>query len=180
MKKTGILFAIIVLLISACSRGPVLIRTEPPTAYISINGVKQGVSPLELNLDCDEDKSFEIVASYPGYLTQQQTIKCRWLRGPVKNVFLELEPGVDQAMEIAASEREAIEQYGTLEVKSVPAGAQVFVNSMYVGETPLLNKRIGAGTYTVEVRKEGFQTETRTVLIAPELQSAHFVILESK
>ena len=179
MKRTGIVLAIIILLFPACSKGPVLIRSEPPRAYISVNGVNQGVTPLELDLDCDEENSFEIVASAPGYLAQQETITCPWIRGLKNNVFFELEPGVEQVAEIPGSPGEVIEQYGTLDVKSVPAGAKVFVNSMYVGDTPLLNKRIGSGTYTVEVRKDGFRPEARTARVAPDLQSSHFIILES-
>ena len=157
-----------------------LIRSEPPRAFVSINGINQGVTPLKLHLDCDEDKSFEIVASAPGYLTRQETITCRWLRGPKKNVFFEMEPGIDQASDFAAPPREVIEQYGTLEVKSVPAGARVLVNATYVGDTPLLNMQIRAGTYTVEVRKEGFRTGTRAARVEPDSQSSHFIVLESE
>ena len=182
MKRIGMLLGMLVFVVSACGKGPVLIRSEPPRVQIMVNGVDQGVTPLELALDCEEEKSFEIVASAPGFLTQQETLKCRWVRGLENNVFFEMEPGVDlvSTTPVNQSPVEVIERYGILEVKSVPSGAQVFVGSMYVGDTPLLNKRIGAGLYTLEVRKDGFQTETRGARISADQESSYFVILESE
>ena len=179
MKRMLILF-LVVLLSSSCGGGSVLIRSEPPRAYIAINGENKGVTPLKLDLDCDEQKSYDIVAFAPGYQTQQQTISCRWIRGPKNNVFFELEPGVGQPADLVAPPPTPKETYGSLEVKSVPSGAEVFVNGEFFGVTPLKGEMIRPGTYMIEVRKLGFQTEKRNAAVAPESTSSHFVILESE
>ncbi len=172
--------SLVVLLTAACSGGNVLIHAEPPRAYVTINGVSQGVTPLVLDLDCDDHDSYEITASAPGYLTQKQTITCRWLRGLQKNVFFELEPGVEQVADVVAPPKQPTEQYGTLEVKSVPNSAEVFVNDTYLGLTPYVNERMESGTYIIVVRKQGFEAGTRTARITPGLKSSHFIILQSE
>jgi len=42
-------------------------------------------------------------------------------------------------------------------VSSVPAGAKVFLNESYKGDTPMF-KRLKAGKYAVKVVKEGYQS----------------------
>ncbi len=54
---------------------------------------------------------------------------------------------------------------GTLSVLSEPAGAAVFVNREYVGETPLQIPRVRAGSHVVWVEGEGYHRWTRGVLV---------------
>lgn len=56
---------------------------------------------------------------------------------------------------------------GYLAVSSKPAGARVTLNGEFLGLTDFFPLDVLAGEYTVEVSKEGYQTETRQVSIAP-------------
>jgi hypothetical protein len=46
---------------------------------------------------------------------------------------------------------------GTLLIESVPAGAAAFLNQESVGDTPVLLKDLGAGSYVVRLEHEGYQ-----------------------
>lgn len=55
---------------------------------------------------------------------------------------------------------------GYLAVSSRPAGARVSLNGKFLGLTDFFPVEVLAGEYTVEVARDGYQTETRTVSIA--------------
>jgi tetratricopeptide (TPR) repeat protein len=57
---------------------------------------------------------------------------------------------------------------GYLAVSSKPAGAKVTLNGEFLSLTDFFPLEILAGDYTVEVAREGYRTETRTVSIAPK------------
>jgi tetratricopeptide (TPR) repeat protein len=57
---------------------------------------------------------------------------------------------------------------GYLAVSSKPAGAKVALNGEFLSLTDFFPLEILAGDYTVEVAREGYRTETRTVSIAPK------------
>jgi hypothetical protein len=54
---------------------------------------------------------------------------------------------------------------GTLAVQSEPAGAAVFVNQNYVGETPLQLPRLRAGSHVVWVQEDGYRRWTAGVTV---------------
>jgi tetratricopeptide (TPR) repeat protein len=56
---------------------------------------------------------------------------------------------------------------GFLAVTSRPAGAKVTLNSEFLSLTDFFPMEILAGEYTVEISREGYRSETRTVSIAP-------------
>lgn len=56
---------------------------------------------------------------------------------------------------------------GYLAVSSRPAGARVSLNGEFLSLTDFFPLEVLAGEYTVEVAREGYQTETRAVSIAP-------------
>ena len=56
---------------------------------------------------------------------------------------------------------------GYLAVSSQPAGARVTLNGEFLSLTDFFPLDILAGEYLVEISREGYQTETRTVSIAP-------------
>jgi tetratricopeptide (TPR) repeat protein len=57
---------------------------------------------------------------------------------------------------------------GYLAVSSKPAGAKVTLNGEFLSLTDFFPLEVLAGEYTVEVTREGYRTETRTVSIAPK------------
>jgi tetratricopeptide (TPR) repeat protein len=56
---------------------------------------------------------------------------------------------------------------GYLAVTSKPAGAKVSLNGEYLGLTDFFPLEVLAGEYTVEIAREGYATETRSLGIAP-------------
>ncbi len=57
---------------------------------------------------------------------------------------------------------------GTLTVYSFPLGADVALNGVSIGATPIINKPVAAGTYTLAISLAGYQTYTTTVVILPD------------
>lgn len=57
---------------------------------------------------------------------------------------------------------------GYLAVSSKPAGAKVTLNGEFLSLTDFFPLEVLAGDYTVEVAREGYRTESRTVSIAPK------------
>jgi len=56
---------------------------------------------------------------------------------------------------------------GYLAVSSKPAGAKVSLNGEYLSLTDFFPLEVLAGEYTVEIAREGYATETRTLSLAP-------------
>lgn len=57
---------------------------------------------------------------------------------------------------------------GTLTVYSFPLGADVALNGVSIGATPIINKPVAAGTYTLAISLAGYQTYTTPVVIVPD------------
>jgi hypothetical protein len=53
---------------------------------------------------------------------------------------------------------------GELEIFSAPAGAAVYIDNKFIGQTPLKDKRTG-GTYDLKVLLDGYQTYARRVTV---------------
>jgi len=169
----------LILFLAACS-GKTIIRSEPPTAFVTINGISQGVTPLEVKLDCGETKEFEVSVFLPGYLSQTQTVPCRWIRGPYKNIFFELEPGQAPVTEMEPFLPPTKEEFGSIEIKSVPSNSEVFLNNSFIGTTPIIAQRIKSGSYFLEIRKKGFKPWKEEIQILPESTAEYFPILEEE
>ncbi len=54
-------------------------------------------------------------------------------------------------------------EYRTVRIKSEPDGAMVFVNGEYHGRTPVKLELRPSRPYTIEFRKEGYETEVRRI-----------------
>jgi serine/threonine protein kinase len=55
---------------------------------------------------------------------------------------------------------------GTLWVVSDPDGAEVYVNNVFKGMTPLRLENTNSGSYTVKVVKDGYETQTKTATVS--------------
>jgi len=61
---------------------------------------------------------------------------------------------------------------GSLAVSSRPAGARVTLNGEFLSLTDFFPLEVLAGDYTVEIAREGYRTETRSLSIAPRATEA--------
>ena len=174
------LILLLSLIIISCSAKKTIIHSEPPTAFVTINGISKGVTPLEVKLDCDEKKTFEVTVFLPGYIPQTKIINCRWFLGPKKNVFFELKPGKIPVNKLKPLLQQTTEGFGTIEIKSIPRGAKVFLNNSLIGSTPVIAKKVKSGSYILEVRKEGFKPWRKEIQISPKSKNKYFPILEEE
>jgi len=60
------------------------------------------------------------------------------------------------------------ELVGFIAVTSRPAGARVSLNGRFLSLTDFFPMEVLAGTYEVEIAREGYRTETRSVTIGPK------------
>ena len=178
MSKKLVCFLLIV--IAACSGGKTVIRSDPPTARVIINGVPRGVTPLEIKLDCKETRKFEVSVFLPGYLPKTKTIRCRRILGPKKNVFFKLDPGRAPVKGSDLALPQVKEELGMIEIKSIPGNSEVFLNNIFIGTTPITAQKIKSGYYILEVRKKGFKTWRKKIRINPKSRNTFFPILEKK
>ena len=177
--KTKLIW-LLLLFLSACSGGNTVIRSEPPTAFITINGASQGVTPLEIKLDCSQTREFEVVLSLPGYLSETKQIHCRKFRGPKKNIFFELKPGQETTQKNLLPSPLTKLETGTLEIKSIPKESEVFLDGSFIGVAPLIKQEIKSGDHLVEVRKRGFTTWRKKFQIDSGSKNSYLPILEEE
>jgi hypothetical protein len=59
----------------------------------------------------------------------------------------------------------AIPQTGTLYISSSPRGAEVYIDNVYKGTTPVRVTDVSPGTPTVELRLNGYEIWKTTVMI---------------
>lgn len=77
----------------------------------------------------------------------------------------EVVAGEDKTVKIRL-EPAAVEGY--LSVQADAPGATVFINGKNVGKAPLNNHLVNSGTYTVEVKAEGYHDFKKTVVVEPD------------
>jgi len=54
---------------------------------------------------------------------------------------------------------------GLLTISSDPIGAEVYIDGVDVGQTPIVEYSVGAGKHTVRVERAGYKTQTETVTV---------------
>jgi len=69
---------------------------------------------------------------------------------------------------------------GSLAVNSSPEGAQVFINGVSVGTTPLLLQDLPVGSRAVRVEREGHERWSSTVRIIADERTVVMVELQPK
>jgi hypothetical protein len=70
------------------------------------------------------------------------------------------------------------ENMGTLIINSSSSGAEVSLDGTYRGQTPLTIEDLPTGTYRLTVRKDGFETVTRTIEVVDGKATEVFVTLK--
>ena len=140
--------------------GDLLVSSTPTGASVYIDGNYRGSTPVDDSLDINDlsPGTYTISVKKPGYQEYATTITLQ--AGRKVQVFAPLTP----AEQTAAS----------VEISSTPAGADVFVNNLYMGITPLSFHDVSAGTYTVDIRMEGYVPFSSSGQVIPG-QSVHVI-----
>jgi formylglycine-generating enzyme required for sulfatase activity len=125
--------------------GRIALSTTPAAASVTIDGEFQGRTPLTLRLK--PGRKHELTIAKPGYETVNRSLS------------VEADSGRKLGIDLVA-------QYGDVEVQSTPAGAEVWVDGDRRGVTPA-KLELTAVAHRIEVRQEGFATQTGNVTPRP-------------
>jgi len=120
------------------------IESYPSGAYVYINGIYRGTTPLNLELD---PGTYSIRIEKSGYKTEYETVTLS--PGDTRTIFKDLEP-----------------LKAKLYVHSNPPDASVYIDGIYKGITPL-TLELDPGTYSIRIEKSGYKTEYETVTLSP-------------
>ncbi len=120
------------------------VESDPPGAALSVNGVPRGATPAVLERIPDGDSAIELALA--GYAPYRQAL--RLSAGDEETVRVVLQP-------LPAS----------LQVHSIPAGARVYIDNAYRGETPLTLEDLTPGTVRVRVELAAHELMARDVLL---------------
>ena len=138
-------------------KGLLLLKTEPEGCDIQIDGVSVGRTP-RLITHLPVKGTYSVRLRKAGY--QDQTIKVK---------FEGRKPLVREEKMVLAS--------GTIDISSEPAGAEVTVNGIVKGVTPLRVTEVPRGRATVKFRLDGFAEEVRELAInAGDVQALPIVL----
>jgi hypothetical protein len=135
------------------NHGELQVSSSPSGAAVYVNGDYRGFTPSDDLLDIElSPGSYPVLVKKPGYqdYSTTRTIEA----GKKVQVLATLLPGT-------------IPSGASAEVSSTPSGADVYVNNVYLGITPLSLHNVTAGTYTVEIRLEGYNTFATTGQVTP-------------
>lgn len=140
--------------------GDLLVSSNPTGASVYVDGNYRGSTPADDALDVNDlsPGTHTVAAKAPGYKEFSTSVTIQ--AGGTVKVFAPLQP----AAKTAAS----------VEISSTPAGADVFVNNMYMGITPLTFHDVTAGTYTVDLRMDGYSPFSSTGQVV-EGQTVHVI-----
>ena len=120
-------------------KGLLLLKSEPTGANVMIDGVSFGQTPrLVTTLSAKDPHA--VVFRKAGYLDQKITVRFDGRKPQIRNETL-----------VLAS--------GTIEVRSDPAGAEVTVNGIARGRTPITVTDVPKGRAAVKLTMEGFEDE---------------------
>lgn len=114
---------------------PVIIRSEPPGALLTINNEQRGTTPRILTL---EPGRYRVALALEGYDTRRALVDVP-----------DLLPDAPYAL---------TQKPGTLRVTSEPDGASIFHGTQLLGTTPLLVRTLPPGDYELRAVLPGFRT----------------------
>lgn len=124
--------------------GTLKVSTYPLGASIYIDGTYFGKAPLEVQIE----EGTHVVSAYkPDY--RMDTMKVNVYSGKTTTVSLKLIP-----------DRKTY----SLALSTVPAGARVYLDGDYVGDSPI-TLSVSKGTHSLKIEKEGYRTYNETIQI---------------
>ena len=153
----------------AAAAGWLLVRTEPPGAMVTIDGVDRGRTPLALS-DMPFD-TYRVEVSREGFRSQSAALTLS-PAATVASIAIELPPGADPppapaadtgaapppapAADAPADPPRAV-AVGAVRVESRPPGARVVIDGREVGTTPTVVFDVAAGVRSLRIELDGYQ-----------------------
>lgn len=144
--------------------GRLLVRSTPPGAAVSVDGVAKGVTPVAIR-DLDLG-SRDITVTLRGYQAEERRIVLTKAR-PSRSVEVRLaSAGTSSPVpSTPATFGKPAATTGVLAIESQPPGASVLVNGQPRGTTPLTLNDMAPGEYRVTMTLKGFRDFTTTVRV---------------
>ncbi len=130
---------------AAPATGWLLVRSEPPGATVTVDGVDRGRTPLALS-DVSFD-TYRVEVSREGFRSEATQVALT-PAAAVASIQIELQRGVDPP---------PAPVLGALLVESRPPGARVVIDGREVGTTPTVVADVVAGTRSVRIELNGYQ-----------------------
>ena len=124
--------------------GYLVIKSDPPAAAITLNGKEVGRAPLQLD---------QMVGRYV-------------IVGDLGKLYHAAREAVDLTTTGAKVTLVLKQAFGSLEVRSSPAGADVWLDGVVAGRTPYVNRQQPSGTYAVRVELANHVPATMDVVVA--------------
>ena len=126
--------------------GTLEVKSNPYGATIYVDGKPKGTAPLIL--DGLSNGKLQVRAEKKGYLGKEEYVLIRSGRKS------ELDLNLD-----------AIVSAGSIEINSTPSGARWYLNGAYVGTTPDHMRDLAPGSYSIEIKSDGFTDYIESVLV---------------
>ncbi|MCU0630266.1 MAG: PEGA domain-containing protein [Methanoregulaceae archaeon] len=130
--------------------GDLQVSSSPSGAAVYLNSDFKGVTPI--------DDSLDIVNLAPGSYTV--TVKKSGYQD--YTITVSIQAGKNVQMNAALQPASQAPAFASVQIISSPGGADVYVNGVYIGITPLSSQKVNPGTYTVEIRMDGYTPYTTT------------------
>jgi len=148
--------------------GRILVRSSPAGARVDVDGEPQGMTPTAIrNLTHGPHR---IRLTLAGYGVEERRITISSAQ-PAQSLVIDLEPtriasvGTDRPRPPAARSVLVSGFSGALHVESRPDGAEVFVDGVAKGLTPLVIGQIEAGEHVVRLERSGFRRWSASVRV---------------
>lgn len=140
-------------------KGILLLLSDPPGCSVTIDGIAAGETPrLYTHLAAKDAYAVKLVK--PGYQDLALTVKFNGRTPLVREEKLVLDSGV-------------------VDITSEPSGAEVTVNGIVRGTTPLLVKGVPKGRTVVKFHLAGFQDEVRELAMRAGDQQTLPIVLKA-
>jgi uncharacterized protein (TIGR02145 family) len=136
------------------------IKSNPSSAQVELDGVNIGTTPLSKELDLTDNSNWGsrfLKLTLPEYAEQRQTIQVYPSKDPLK-VSVDL-----------------IKLEAPFLIESTPNGADVFIDGVYSGQTPLQGT-LPFGKYSVELKLEEYMPTSQKQIIVNAGTTANLMV----
>ncbi|MBP1929058.1 hypothetical protein J2741_001605 [Methanolinea mesophila] len=133
--------------------GDLQVGSTPSGAAVFVNGDFKGNTPVDDTLDINDlaPGTYTVTLTRTGY--EDYTKSVNVVAGAKTQLSAILQPS-GQAPTTA-----------TAQITSTPSGAEVYVNNVFVGITPLTFTNVSPGQYSIEIRLAGYNTFSTTGMV---------------
>ncbi len=131
--------------------GSIQVRTTPDGATVTLDGSDSRIAPVTFaNVDVG---THTIVATRDGYQSVSRTVQVT----------------AGQAAQVDLTLNRIGPSYGAARIQSVPSGADIYLDGLYQGSTPVTIGNIGTGSHTVLLRRAGYQEYSTSIQVSADV-----------